>query len=138
MSKDKTDLIIRINSGTDIDKEELEKRTQQLREQILDLNVDSVDLVKTRDKPEGSKAGEEVLTWGSLVVSLAASGGVLPSLIGTIQSWLSGRQNRENQKISMEIDGDKIELSGISSDEQRRLIDLFISRHSKKGRSRNA
>jgi membrane-associated two-gene conflict system component 1 (EACC1) len=129
LDKDKTDLIIRINPGSDNDEEELARTTQQLREELSDLNIDSVDTVKTGPAPEGSKAGEEMITWGSLLVSLAASGGVLPSLIGTVQSWLS---RRENQKISMEIDGDKLEVTGVSSEEQRRLIDIWVGRHSNK------
>lgn len=131
MKNDKTDLLIHIDSGTE-DKEELETATLQLREELMDLNLESVDLVKKGVAPEGSKAGEEMVTWGSLLVSLAASGVKLPSLIGTIQSWHSRRKNRENHKISMEIDGDKLEVSGISSEEQNRLIDAWISRHSKK------
>jgi Effector Associated Constant Component 1 len=128
LNKDKTDLIIRINSASD-DEEELERSTQQLREELLDLNLDTVALAKTGIAPKGSKAGEEIVSWGSLIVTLAASGGVLPSLIGTVQSWLS---RRENQKILIEIDGDKLEVTGISSEEQNRLIDVFVSRHSKK------
>jgi hypothetical protein len=46
LNNDKTDLTIRINSGSD-NEEELERSTQQLREELLDLNLDSVDLVKS-------------------------------------------------------------------------------------------
>lgn len=128
MNNNKIDLIIRIEQPTE-ENEELEQSTQQLREELLDLNIDSVATVKSGPTPQGSKAGEEMITWGSLLVSLAASGGVLPSLIGTVQSWLS---RRENQKISMQIDGDKLEVTGVSSEEQRRLIDIWVRRHSNK------
>jgi len=125
LNNDKTDLIIRINSVNE-DEEELERSTQQLREELLDLNLDSVDLVKKGIAPEGSKAGEEIVSWGSLLVSLGASGGLLPSLIGSVQSWLS---RKENQKITMEIGGDKLELTGISDEQKEKLIDAWISRH---------
>jgi len=126
IDKNKTDVIIRIDSASD-DDEEIDRTTRQLREELSDLNIDSVGLVKTGSAPKGSKAGEDIIAWGSLLVSLAASGGVLPSLIGTVQSWLS---RRENAKISMEIDGDKLEVSGVSSEEQNRLIDIWVKRHS--------
>jgi hypothetical protein len=125
LNKDTTDLIIRINSASD-DQEELERSTHQLREELLDLNLESVDLVKKGDPPKGSKAGEEVVSWGSLLVSLAASGGALPGLIGTVQSWLS---RKENQKITMQIGADKLEMTGISSEQQDKLIDAWINRH---------
>jgi Effector Associated Constant Component 1 len=125
LNKDTTDLIIRINSAGD-DQEELERSTHQLREELLDMKLESVDLVKKGNPPKGSKAGEEVVSWGSLIVGLAASGGVLPNLVGTVQSWLS---RRENQKITMQIGGDKLEVTGISNEQQDKLIDAWINRH---------
>jgi hypothetical protein len=125
MDHDKTNLIIRINSASD-DEEELERSTHQLREELLDLNLESVDLMKKGNPPKGSKAGEEVVSWGSLLISLAASGGALPNLIGTVQSWLS---RKENQKITMQIGADKLEMTGISNEQQDKLIDAWINRH---------
>jgi hypothetical protein len=125
MDHDKTNLIIRINSASD-DEEELERSTHQLREELMDLNLESVDLMKKGNPPKGSKAGEEVVSWGSLLVSLAASGGALPSLIGTVQSWLS---RKESQKITMQIGADKLEMTGISNEQQDKLIDAWINRH---------
>jgi hypothetical protein len=65
-----------------------------------------------------------------LLVTLATSaaagaGGVLPTLINTVQSWLSRRH--ENRSITLEIQGDKLEVSSVSSEEQRRLIDTWIN-----------
>jgi hypothetical protein len=125
LNKDTTDLIIHINSASD-DEEELERATHQLRKELLDLNLESVDLVKKGKPPKDSKAGEEVVSWGSLLVSLAASGGTLSGLIGTVQSWLS---RKENQKAMIQIDGDKLEMTGISNEQQDKLIDAFINRH---------
>ena len=42
--------------------------------------------MKKGSPPKISKVGGEVVSWGSLLVSLAASGGALPGLIGTVQS----------------------------------------------------
>jgi hypothetical protein len=125
LKNEKTNVIIRIEQGVE-EEEELERSTHQLREELLDLNLQSVDLVKKGDPPKGSKAGEEVVSWGSLIVGLATSGGVLPNLVGTVQSWLS---RRENQKITLQIGGDKLEVMGISNEQQDKLIDAWINRH---------
>jgi Effector Associated Constant Component 1 len=125
LKNEKTNVIIRIEQGVE-EEEELERSTHQLREELLDLNLQSVDLVKKGDPPKGSKAGEEVVSWGSLIVGLATSGGVLPNLVGTVQSWLS---RRENQKITLQIGGDKLEVTGISNEQQDKLIDAWINRH---------
>ena len=46
--------------------------------------------------------------------------------IGVVQSWLAGQQARA---VELQIGGDTLKVSGLSSDEQRRLIDLFVKRH---------
>jgi hypothetical protein len=95
--------------------------------------IEKVDLVTKEGKkaPEGSKAGAEVAALGSLLVTLGASAAssVIPNLANTLQSWLT---RHERRKISLEIGGDKLEVSGISDKEQQRLIDAWISRHMEK------
>jgi len=59
-----------------------------------------------------------------LLLMLVPSGGVLTTIIGAIQSWLT----RHNQRsISLEINGNKIDIKDISSEDQKRLIDSWIS-----------
>jgi hypothetical protein len=59
-------------------------------------------------------------------VTLAASGGVLTTLINTLQSWLS---RRDNHSVTLEIGDDKLVITSASTKEQRMLIDAFIARH---------
>ena len=66
------------------------------------------------------------VTWGALLVALTASGGVLTTLVNTLQSWLT---RHERRSVTLEIDGDRLEVTGISSQEQQRLIDTWLSRH---------
>jgi hypothetical protein len=68
---------------------------------------------------------------GSMLVTLGASAAstAIPNLTNTLQSWLS---RHERRKISVEIGGDKLEVTGISGKEQQRLIDTWISRHIEK------
>src|SRR5215472_17355857 len=51
------------------------------------------------------------IDWQTVVVSLAASGGVLTTLIGTVQAWLT---RHERSSITLEIGGDKLIITGSS------------------------
>jgi hypothetical protein len=112
-----------------LDPEELEIVTHNLYDDLSQLDtVEKVDLVSEGKAPQGSKSGGEIVSWGSLLVTLAASGtGVLPNLVGTLQSWLT---RHERQKIIMQLGPDKLELTGASDLDRQKLIDSWISRHS--------
>ena len=66
------------------------------------------------------------MTLGTLLLTLM-SGSVLPTLITTLQAWLARR--REGSTITLEIDGDKLEVPANPSKQQRQLIDFWVSRH---------
>lgn len=77
------------------------------------------------EAPDRAKAGVPFAP-GEIVLALLASGGVLTSLIGLLQNWLS---RRERHSIVLEIDGDRLEIHGLESADQQRLIDSWIERH---------
>ena len=123
MSGKKIQILLNLNAGAELDDEEKEHVTRQLRYELLGLAVGDVEFVKSGKTPTGAKAGDPV-TLGALLITLAASGGVLPTIIGTIQSWLT----RHNQRsISLEINGSKIDIKDVSSEDQKRLINAWIS-----------
>jgi hypothetical protein len=132
MAGNEAHLLLNIDSSSlanDEDIEELAQITQQLREDIEELNVERVDLVRSKEElPKGAKAGDAV-AWGSLLVTLAASSGVIPALINTLQSWLT---RHERRSMTIVMGEDKLEVTGISSDEQRRLIEAWIRRQEEK------
>jgi hypothetical protein len=116
------------------DSEELERAAYSLRDDLSELDaIETVDLARKEGEqaPEGSKAGAEVAALGSLLVTLGASAGstLIPNVANTLQSWLT---RHERRNISLEIGGDKLEVTGISDKEQQRLIDVWISRHIEK------
>jgi len=78
--------------------------------------------------PKSAKSGI-AFSIGELIISLTASGGVLVTLVSTLQAWAL-RQHRHS--ISIELDGDKLEIRGPSSGEQTRLISAWINRHAAK------
>ena len=138
--KDKKEntLLINIESTLkedDDDPEELERITHNLRDDLTEIDaIEKVELVKKEgdEAPEGSKAGGDIVTLGSMLITLgvSAASSIIPNLANTLQSWLT---RNERHKISLEIGGDKLEVLGISDKEQRRLIDVWISSHMKKG-----
>lgn len=119
-------LMITLDPGREPEAEELEQLSHQLREELVHLDVDAVDLVRAGKAPERAKAGDPV-TLGMLLVTLAASGGVLTTLINVIHSWLT---RHERHGATLEIGGDKLEVKGISSEEQKRLVEAWLNRHS--------
>ena len=127
MADQATQLRLTIDAGPDADERELEALTLQLKDELIDLDVESVDLARAGEIPERAKVGDPV-TWGDLILQLVAAGGVLTTLIGALQAWLT---RHERRSVTVEIDGDKLELTGASAEQQQRLIDAWISRHSK-------
>lgn len=111
--------------------ERLEQLSGYLRLDLRDM--DDVEVTRVLvDPPEGTR-GVDALEVGSFLVTLLSSA-ALPQLITTIRGWLGrGRSASsapmEPRTVKVELDGDTIELSDASSDEQDRLIELFVQRH---------
>jgi hypothetical protein len=117
------------DSSVSYDPQELEEITRLLHDELSELKyVDSIEYTKNNDAtiPEGSKGIEGIMEVGSLLVTLATSSGVLEGITGTIQSWM---QRTGQQKITMEINGDKIEITGITSENQDKLVEAWINKH---------
>ena len=124
----KTKLIVKINPIPDLDLGELEQLTRKLQQELLELDIESAEFATTGEELTGTKAGKRI-KWGTIIVALLAADGVATKLVDLSQAWLTYNQQ---QSIILEIDGDKLEVKGISSEEQQKLIDMWIERHSKK------
>lgn len=115
-----------IEAQPDADAEELAELTAHLHEELLQLDVDSVELAREGEPPPGAKA-LDVLGLGTLLVTLVKSAGGLKTLVSTLQGWLSGQP----RSVKLELDGDVLEMTGISSSAQEKLISDWIARHAK-------
>lgn len=129
------DQAIQLKLNIDADVEELAELTRQLRSEILCLeDVASVDFMSLGKDPEGSKA-LGAASIGSLLVTLTPACKMLTTLITAIQSWLSIREPSETARklstIILEIDGDKLEVANITSEERQHLINLWVDHHKK-------
>ena len=127
MAVAETKLIVKINPISDLDLAELEQLTRTLQQELLELDIESAEFATTGEELTGTKAGKRI-KWGTIIVALLAADGVATKLVDLSQAWVT--QNQQ-QSIVLEIDGDKLEIKGISSEEQQKLIDMWIERHSK-------
>jgi hypothetical protein len=119
------ELSVELQAGQDTDAEELAQLVDRLRAELLDLDVDDVQQPAHAEAPAEAK-GAGLLAAGELVVQLVASAQALMSIISGVRSWL-GRNSARSVKLTM--GGDALEVSGVSSAEQDRLIDLWVARH---------
>src|SRR5688572_14886521 len=110
MSEDTTELKATLEAPKYVSAEEVMHLTMQLRQELLETDVRTVEVIKSGEAPAGSRAGEAV-TIGALLMTLAASGGVLTTIISTVKDWLTRTDVRS---ISLEINGDKISITGAS------------------------
>jgi hypothetical protein len=115
---------IQVRGEPDADPEEVAEATLQLRRELLDLDVGTVEAPRAGEAPPGTR-GVEVAALGGLVVSMAKPE-FLGTVIAAVRSWLSRSQRRS---IKLALGDDVLELTGVSSDEQRRLADEWLRRH---------
>jgi hypothetical protein len=108
----------------DGDEAELDRAATNLRRQLLELEVESVERPSAGAAPPGSRA-IELAALGAIVVGLQQPG-VLDGVANVVRSWV-GRDSGRSVKLS--IGGDSIELSQISDEDQQRLLELWLERH---------
>jgi hypothetical protein len=118
-------LTLLVDGGVDADARELDELTQRLRQRLLETDVRSVESMQAAAPPPGTRAVDAMVI-GSLLVTLARSPEVFKSVVGVIQDWVAGNRARS---VDLQMGGDTLKVSGLSSEEQRRLIDLFVQRH---------
>ena len=117
-------LAVRVAVGPDSDAEEIAEATLQLRRELLGLDVEAVELPRAGEPPPGTRA-VELAVLGALVVTVAESP-LLGPVVAAVRSWLAGSPQRS---VKLELDGDVLELTGVSSKEQQRLSDEWLRRH---------
>jgi hypothetical protein len=115
---------IQVGAGPDDDAEQVAEATLQLRRELLDLDVEAVELPSVGEPPPGTRA-VELAALGALVVT-AAKSQLLGPVVAAVRAWLAGASQRT---VKLELDGDVLELTGVSSKEQRRLTDEWLRRH---------
>jgi len=119
------ELTMEVEATADTDAEELALLTNRLRLELLGLDVEAVYWASGGQAPDSSK-GVGPLAAAGLVVQFVLRQDLLQSIIDGVRSWL-GRQHARSIKLT--LDGDSLELTGVTSAEQDRLVELWVTRH---------
>lgn len=106
------------------DPTEVERLTQLLRGQLLDLDVEDVQPEVKEGAPAGAKA-IELVQLGTLLVTLAKSSGLLSQVVELVRSWIS---RHGELAVCLEVGDAKLTVTGASAEERRQLIDAWITR----------
>lgn len=114
---------IRVDVGPDADPEEVAEATLRLRRELLDLDA-TVELARAGEPPPGARA-VELAALGTLMLTIAQPD-LLAAVVTAVKSWRGSAQHRS---VRLELDGDVLELTGVSTSEQRRLADAWLRRH---------
>jgi hypothetical protein len=121
--EDRKELTLAIDGGPGSDDREVAELTSQLRDRLLELDVERVELVRSDEIPEGAKPGDAI-SLGTLLITLAPS--AVTAVIGLLKEWLA---NRPVRTAKVTIGGDSIELTDASTADQERLAEAFAAKH---------
>jgi hypothetical protein len=119
------DLILDVVVSDDFDADELDQLTRQLRDEIWEIDVESVDVVRDGLVPEGTKA-TEALTLGTLTVTILPA--IIPVLIEFLRTWSMRDQNR-TVKISTRAGDRSLDVEydpkAMSPDDLKTLVETL-------------
>jgi hypothetical protein len=118
---------VQVSLGSGADAGEVEQQTLQLRDELLELDVDDVRQPQGESAPEGTR-GAEMALLGTLVVTAGTE--AVGAIVRTVASWLSRARGRS---VRVELGEDSIELTDVSRADQRRLLEAFLERHAAAG-----
>jgi hypothetical protein len=105
----------------------LEELALLLRQELLSLDVRSVEPYREGEAPEGTRGGLAALA-GVLTVSLAPGLQAVGAVVAVVRAWL--RRSGSGRTVKLAIDGDVIELTGASDAIQQQLVDAWVKKHS--------
>jgi hypothetical protein len=118
-------------SESGADDERLDTLTRQMRDELRQLDVRDVRPAPAGTHPPPGSRGIDVASVGGLVVAMVGTQG-LAGVISTVLGWL-GRGHGAPRNVRLELDGDVLELSAATSEQQDRLVEMFLSQHAGKG-----
>lgn len=115
-------LMVSVDEGG-ADSERMEQLTLALRRELLQLDVEDVEPVRTGPAPEGTRA-IDVAAVGTLLVSLTSSAAALTGVVNTVRGWLA--QGSQGRTVELTIGDKTLKLAGASDEQQDQLIREFL------------
>jgi hypothetical protein len=121
MRNELAQLMLSVDASRGADNEESVELARHLRQRLLELDVDKVELLSSGLPPRSAKG--DPLTLPALAVTLAPA--AITALIGMLQSWLSRHQAAS---VTVEKGGEKLTITGTLSQQQQRMVEAFLNR----------
>ncbi|WP_181139792.1 hypothetical protein [Streptomyces sp. Ru71] len=128
MSGTRARLLLRVLADSGADPEAAERQLRWLWEELAELDVDSLSSVTATEPVPGAKGDGQVV--GALLVTLSQSPQLLTAVLDVAGQWL-GRLRGAPCTVRIELDGDVLELSHASAEQQERLVEAFVARHAR-------
>ena len=122
MADETKELSVQVAGEQGIDPGQLEGLTEFLREELAQLpTVESVKPLREDEIPEGAKAVDGAVI-GAFLVKLGP--GAAAAVVRAVRSWL--RRSSRVRSAELIINNQKIKVTGISDEEQERLISTWL------------
>ena len=102
-----------------------QRTTSNLRDELLGLDVDLVRRAPTGPSPEQAKR-VDLAAVGALLVVVQQSSQAVGAVLNVVRGWVERTPGRA---VTVTIDGDSIEVTDASDEEQRQLVEAFVERH---------
>jgi hypothetical protein len=116
------DVRITMNPGEDMTSAEVDTLTGSLRQDLLELDLASVDRPAVTDLPDGAKSGT-AQTVGVLVASGVVSASTVKAIASVATAWIKRAGARS---VTIERGKDRIEITGTSKDHVNQLVDKWF------------
>ncbi|HEX3590042.1 MAG TPA: hypothetical protein VHV74_10430 [Pseudonocardiaceae bacterium] len=120
------DMVVVLDPDPELDAEAGERLGRQLRDELGELDVDSIRNPIGERAPDRAKSADAA-TLTEIVLTMSAAGGVFPTALGILRDWLARHALRHRIKVI--VDGDTLELDSASTEERQQLISDFVQRH---------
>jgi len=123
MSNDKPNQLILQIELEQADQTKTDRVTRQLRSELLNLDVDSVEILREGDAPPGTMSAAEAITLGALAVIILPS--VIPALIEYLKVWRL--RNTGCIRIKGKIGEKEIEIEVPETTTKEQLKELIVT-----------
>ena len=108
----------------DGDSEALDVLMRDLRQELLQLDVESVSTVPVGPAPKGSK-GLDMAAAAALLVQVQGSVTALSMVVSAVRTWLQ-RGKDPGASVKLTIGDQTLELSRATTEQQERLVQEFL------------
>jgi hypothetical protein len=108
----------------DGDREILDELMLDLRQELLQVDVDSVSTVPAGPAPPGSK-GLDMAAAAALLVQVQGSVAALSTVVSAVRTWLQ-RGKPSGTSVKLTIGDRTLELSQATTQQQERLVEEFL------------